>query len=305
MSELSQTELNDIILKPVSKARKKAFFEGFCADREKAGTTRMLFDRSKALLRKKERPKPEEVSWSGFSLLLRKAPLVDLPNWAPYRTWDFAVAMEKNLLARFEQALREGTEGRFGDPVNRDAASVVRAFDDLAADLDGRGYTPSVLVMAGPLGSQLLVDLKPDPKLRIVVSDWEPQVKQALGTTFRIVNMYEGLPILHIPESPSPGLYVVDLARFATLTEYGEKPDFELEAIDDVRARDLLQRNPNLVPDSPTGPHSESEKARELQLKVFLKLYETYKLSVLDRNAVAGCPLTGPVLEWQPDYARA
>ena len=113
MSELSQTELNDIILKPVSKARKKAFFEGFCADREKAGTTRMLFDRSKALLRKKERPKPEEVSWSGFSLLLRKAPLVDLPNWAPYRTWDFAVAMEKNLLARFEQELREGTEGRF------------------------------------------------------------------------------------------------------------------------------------------------------------------------------------------------
>ena len=300
MSELTQAELDAIRQKPVSETRKKAFFESFCVDRQTAGTTRMLFQRSNALHQEKDRPKPEDVSWSGFNLLLQKAPFVDLPDWLPNQTWDFAVAMEKHLLARLEEALREVTEERLGGPVERKAESVLRAFDSLADQLDQKGYTPSVFVMAGPLGSQLLVDMK----LRIV-GDWEAQVKQALSTTFRIEGMYAGIPILDIRESPSPAVYAVDLARFATLTEYGEKPEFKLESIDAARAKELLKQNPNLVLGSPAGPNVETEKIRQLQLKVGLQIFETYELRILDKYAVAGCPLTGPVLEWQPDYVRA
>lgn len=91
----------------------------------------------------------------------------------------------------------------------------------------------------------------------------------------------------------------MDVGRFARLTRYGEKPEFEVEEITPQRARELLSKNPNLVSNPPAGPQTEEERLRQLQLKVGLQLFETYELAVLEREAAASCPLVGPVLEWK------
>lgn len=294
---MSQSVSDDAILRtPVSERRKQAFLQSFCADRVKPGVRQMLFDRSSAFLRESRIPSPEKVPATGFNLLVHKAPFVDLSNWGANRTWDFAVAMEKPRLARFEQALRESTYGTLGRPVVRSANSVLDCLQDMAIQLDGAGYSPSLFVTTGPWGSQRHADL-----MKITAGTWEPQVKQALSTTFRILGMYRGIPILDIPESPEPGVYAVDLKRFALLTEYGDAPEYHLEAIDESRAVDLLKGNPELI----QGSLSDAENVGELQIRVILQLFETYNLETLDESAAVGCPLVGPVLERAPERVSA
>src|SRR5207244_1810098 len=110
---------------------KTAFLESYLDDRRKTATTEMLFERVKAFEEVETRPPPEQVSWTGFSALVFKGPFVGLPNWAPLRTWPFAVEMERHLLARLEQEFRATADGQFGESVNRDAKSVLKAFDTL------------------------------------------------------------------------------------------------------------------------------------------------------------------------------
>ena len=287
------TEDEKVLQSSVSNARKSAFFGSYLADRQTTATTEMLFHRANAFRQEAARPKPEDVSWSGFNVLLRKAPFVDLLNWAPCDSWDFAVAMELHLLARFERALRQAAEGRRGDPVNRKASAVLSALDAMANQLQTKGYAPTAFVLAGPLGTQLAIDMH---MWKGIMDYSDPQVKQTLATTFRIFGMYAEVPILDIPESPSPGIYAMDVARFAKLTRYGAQPEFEIEEITPQRASDLLSKNPKLVSNPPAEPGKEEERLRQLQLRVGLRLFETYALTALDSEAVVGCPLTGPVL---------
>ncbi|GEM_PF-1367731 len=288
-SEREKSEAEFILNSQVSERRKAKFLEDFLADRKKTATTEMLFRRANAFQQQVIRPRPEDVSWSGFNVLPQKAPFVDLPNWAPYSSWEFAVAMEVHLLARLEGGLRRASEGRLGFPVNRDSVSVRAAFDALAAELQLRGHSPTVFVLAGTLGTQLAVDLQ-----KAIIGTWE-QTEQALSRTFRILGIYADIPILHIAESPSPGMYVVDLTKFASLTRYGADPEFTLEEISPQRGKDLLSENPMLVSDPPAGTGLEEERLRQLLMKVDLRLFETYELAVLDGEAVVGSPLVGPV----------
>lgn len=296
MSSLAKDELDRIYKSPISPARKSSFLERFLSDRETAGTVEMLFERVNAFQHVTRRPRPEEVPWTGFSALVFKGPFVDLPNWAPLGSWAFAVAMERRLLEGLDHALREATAERIGDPTNRDAVSVLRAFDRLGNDLTQRGHASSLLVLAGPLGTQLAVDLQ-----QTIAGAWRDDVKRALRTTFRIMGMHGGIPILDIPESPSPGVYAVDLARFARLTRYGDEPEFAIEEITPERARDLLAEDPKRASSAHGDVAQDDDPVRDLQMKVALKLFETYELTVLDKDAAAGTPLIGPVLEWEPN----
>lgn len=256
----------------------------------------MLFERVNAFRVAETRPRPEEVAWTGFNALVFKAPFADLGNWAPLGSWSFAVAMERHLLAHLERALREASVDRLGVAINRDASSVLKAFDVLKNELSQNGYTTTLFVLAGQLGTQLAVDLQ-----QAIVGAWNDAVKSALGTTFRILGTHAGVPILDIPDSPAAGIYAVDLAQFGRLTRYGELPEFGIEEITPERAQSLLEHDPNLASDdSESGKLIGNDPLRRLQLKVLLKLFETYELKIVDREAAAGSPLTGPVLEWEP-----
>ena len=99
------------------------------------------------------------------------------------------------------------------------------------------------------------------------------------------------------PSRPTSDIYAVDLARFAILTRYGERPVFGIEEFTERRAREILARQPRLILDPPPESGLEDERVRQLQLKVGLDLWETYELTVNDSNAVIGRPLVGPILE--------
>lgn len=276
-----------ILQNTVSESRKKDFFESFVADRKQTAIVEALFKQVSAFRRTNARP--NDVNSTGFNVLIFKGPFVEGSNWLPHSSWDFAVAMERDRLGRLEHALREATEGRLGTPVNREATAVLEAFNVMGSQLELRGYVPSVFVLAGRLGMQLAVDLR-----KRIVDSWDPEVKGALGTTFRILGMHRGNPILDVPDTAAPAVYAVDLARFAMLTGYGEEPECAIEEITPERATELLSKNPRLVLNPPPGFGMDEERIRQLRLRVGLQLWETCVLTVADGDAVLGCRLVGP-----------
>ncbi|MBI4212842.1 MAG: hypothetical protein HY534_00885 [Chloroflexi bacterium] len=296
MSSLSPGELDQILETPISDARIRAFRDSFLKDRETTRTIEKLFNRVHTFRLVNERPAPEEVAWTGFSAILFKAPFTDLGNWAPLNSWSFAVAMERKLLEKFDDMLHQATIDRLGVPVNRDAESVVLALQSFANELTRTGFTPSLFVLSGPLGTQLAVDLQQHP---LIVGHHRDDMKKDLGTNFRILGMFGDVPMLDIPESRAPGVYAVDIQRFGQLTRHGEEPVFDIETIGEERARSLLRKSPELGAPSDAA-RNVADAVRQLQLKVTLELFETYELEVLNKNAAVGSPLEGPILEWEP-----
>ena len=90
-------------------------------------------------------------------------------------------------------------------------------------------------------------------------------------------------------------MYVVDLASFAFLTRYGERPEFAIQEFDEGRARNLLLENPRIISEPPPESGLEEARIRQLRLKVGLRLYETYDLEVRNPAAVLGRRLVGPI----------
>jgi len=119
--------------------------------------------------------------------------------------------------------------------------------------------------------------------------------------THRFIGVHAGIPLVAIEAVRTPMLFAVDLARFATLTRYGVGPNFDpefsVEAFTDETARKVLARQPNLILDPPPESGLDEERIRQLQLRVGLELWETYKLDVKDPDAVIARPLADPVYE--------
>jgi hypothetical protein len=292
VTSLEHTVEDDLILSsPVSEQRKTAFLSDFLAQRREAQAVEMLFERAGAF-KLKQPPPPKDVESAGFRSIVFKGPFVEGSNWLTGSAWGYATAMERHLLRRLEEALREATIERIEASVERDARAIPRALSEMARELVGSGFQPSLFAFAGELGSQLYTDLTKE-----VIPDWDPRVQATLRTTYRIVGMFAGVPIMDIPVSPMPAVYAVDLASFASLTRYGEKPEFEVKEIDEERAREILARQPRLIMDPPPNSGLEEERIRQLQLRVSLDLWETYELTVKDPRAVVGRPLVGPILD--------
>lgn len=280
------TEEEEYILRNrASESRVQEFLESFMADRQRTATTEELFERVGAF---QQKPENRDALATGFNVLVRKGPFVEGSNWLAYPTWDFAVALEEHLIARLEADLRAAVHSRTGTPVTRDAGLVIYAVNEMASDLKRKGYDPTVIVLTGPLGFRLQVDL-----LRVVTPRWA--LSGELSATFRILGVHEQMPIMDIAESPDPSVYVVDLARFAGLARYADRPEFAIEELDDAQAQELLDRNPDLVTTPPPLPDTPAERLRQLSLKVGLRLYERYELMVRDPQALLGRPLVGEV----------
>lgn len=279
-----------VLANHVSDERRSAFLKSFVSDRRTTAVTEFLFGRANSLLPGDRASGSDHAT--GFNTLYFKGPFVEGSNWMPANTWDFAVSLELHLLGRLEVALQDAAAGRLGQDVYRSADAVLTAIDAMVSECVSLGYYPSLIVLSGELGLQLYVDLE-----KQIVGSWHDQFKREFATEFRLVGSYRGLPILDIPQSDVPSVYVVDLGAFGRLIKHSDAPDFALEEFDEERAKQLLCENPALISNPAPDSGLDADRVKQLQLRVGLRLYETYEIQVDDPNSVIARPLVGPVVD--------
>lgn len=267
-----------IIDTEISAERKGRFLAQYREDRNKAATLRSLFEGADAFRRVSQRDPKHSF---GFATLLRKGPFVEGSNWGEYRTWDFAVACEEYLLSLFEDILLSAPT--FGEipPRAADLACQCRVLIDEAGKVH---FTPSAIVICGQLEGNEAVEMQ-------MRHGFTPRydVPNGIRTPW-ILGYFAGKPVVYFREAKKPRLYVVDLAQFAELVQYDDV-EFELEEIDDPRARELLRQYPQRVKVPEGRPDTEAEKIRQLKLHVALRLSEMYCLQSKDVNAAIGSDL--------------
>lgn len=260
----------------ISKARADAFLERFLEDRRKTAATEILFKRAEALRRVDGW---NDAFAAGFNVLLHKGPFVEGSHWAPYRTWQFAVAMERHLLGRLERLLKESAQPWPHD-VGLNWPAILRKVDELITELGNRGYTPTAIVVSAQLEPDLIIDFI---KHEHVVAHWElPSDLQAPW----IEGTYKGIMILNIRETPAAhSLFAADVGAFAMLTKYSPEAQCSIDEIDEGRAKEFLERNPAAVVVPEGRPDTLDERLRLLQLRVWLRLFESYGIELRDPSA--------------------
>jgi len=268
-----------IITHPLSHDRVDAFYEEFLKDREQTASGEKVFRRADAFAVSDDWK--DEVA-AGFNVLLHRGPFVDGASWAPYRTWQFAVAGEQHLLNRLDTLLRNNAV--FSDAeVRLNWKDIFVAVDNLRARLN----SPSLVVVTGRLPTELMVDLH-----NHVVPEWE--LDQDLRALW-IEGAYDGIPILNIRDDDAPyALFVVDLREFATLTRYSPRAKLTVQAIDHVRAREVLAKRPDAVKVPDGRPDNETERILHLLLHVQVLMYESYEIKPGNSAAALGARLTPP-----------
>jgi len=293
--ELSDEEIR---AQPVSELRVGRLFDNYLRERKLTRTTEMLFDRVDAL-EKKTPPIPERVGDFGFKATVFKRSFIDGVNSLIVSAQGWAEGQEDFLLKYFGESLRDAAEGRLGHEVDGEARAILSALEEVAEELREQGLGASAFAITGSIGNRLYEEVQ--KKLQ---NPWDWYRK--LGTTdgratYRFIGAYAGTPVVGIEAVRTPTLFAVDLAQFGTLTRYGEGPNFDPEfrvtAFSDEEARKVLIRQPNLILDPPPVPGNEIERIRQLQLRVGLELWETYKLDVKDPGAVIARPLAAPLYE--------
>jgi hypothetical protein len=303
----SYTSQDTLILEgDISKRRKRQLLDEYLLERQRAQVVERLFDRVGAYIEKRL-PAPETVKPFGFSAIVFKGPFVEGANWTHVNARHLARVQEDHLLRQLELTLRSAAIQRQEDAIFPSMRSIVAALDGMMHDLRWRGYEPSLLVLAGQIDQDVYDDLG-----NAVYSsgNWchglglPHQAAQHLAD--HLIGVHAEMPFLGIDESPTPMLYAVDLARFATLIRYGEPPEFgpkfDVREITADDARAILARQPKLILDPPPESGMEAERIREMQLRARLELWETYEIKVKDPNAVVARPLAEPRYDdWDGD----
>ena len=263
MRAISDVEVLDL---PISEDRKRRFLKNYRADREKASTIEKLFERAGAFVRN---PETNKKNLLGIDALIRKVPFCDLPNWAEYRTWEFAVATESYLLKLFKKLIGE-SEKQPSKRMNAEELSLaMSAASDAAAE---NGDHDLVLVFTGDISTDEVVDLY---QLGAMKPSWG---NDAIFDSPWILGLRDGLPILQLPEQEPPDVCAVDLAKLATLTKFGDV-EFKVTEIDEKRARDILLKK------QPDEPVTETA-IDELRRKVHLRIAESFAFTTHDSRAV-------------------
>jgi len=280
---------------PVSERRVQSLFDNYLRERQLTRTTEMLFARAGAL-ELKHLPAPEDVGDFGFKAIVSKQSFLEGVDSLIVSAQGWAIGQEDFLLKYFGENLLDAVNGYVGEQVVRDASAILRALEEMADELRGQGFVPSSYVVTGSMGQALFEELR---RATQNPWNWYRQVNHSEGrAAHRFVGVHAGIPFIAIESVRTPMLFAVDLARFGTLTRYGNgqnyDPEFEVKAFTDDEARDVLARQPNLIPEPRPERGNESERIRELQLRVGLELWETFKLDVKDPAAVLARPLVDP-----------
>jgi len=286
--EMNNSNLSEddayVLKSKISDTRKQKFLDEFIADRVRAGTIDKLFQQVRALQRRSGNGPPGGL---GYNTLVPKGPFVDDSNWVELPTWDLAIGIESALARELETALRQATRERLGEEIDAEAQAIVQAADAMAEELRNAGYTPTLYVLVGRPSINLAVALT-----YLVKPDWE--LSGPLHMAFKILGTRGDVPILEVDEGDIPALYAVDLARFARLRRFGNRPEFALNEIDAQEGAEWLAENPALVKEPPPMPGLENERLSHLLLQAHLRLYEKHELMVLDQSAAIGRPVNFP-----------
>ena len=138
------------------------------------------------------------------------------------------------------------------------------AVDAAVDELDLQGNTG--IVVAGDLGDALL-SLYSDE-----ADGYEPRWLLPEPDSSAYIGRYRGHPVVRGSQEGERRVYVVDLDTWGTMARVplGEGQDvrFEVEPISAERAQELLDENPNHIPDEP----DEDAKLRKLQVHVTVRV---------------------------------
>lgn len=286
---------------PISESRRQRLFEDYLRERRLTRTTEMLFARVDAL-EMQQLPATEPVREFGFKAIMFKHSFVEDVDWLIVSAQGWAVGQEDFLLKYFGESLRDATDRRLEVDVRRDVPAILEALEAMADELRGLGFQPSAFVVTGSLGQPLYEALQSaSPRIQNPWEWYRQRTIQADRASHRFIGVHAGIPLVAIEAVRTPMLYAVDLARFATLTRYGVgphfDPEFSVKVFTDEDARRVLARQPNLILDPPPSSGQDDERIRQLQLRVGLELWETYRLDVKDPGAVIARPLADPAYE--------
>ena len=277
---------------PVSERRVRNLFDNYLRERQLTRTTEMLFARVGAL-DFKHLPAPEDVGDFGFKAIVSKHSFLEGVNSLIVSAQGWAMGQEDFLLKYFGENLLDAVNGYVGEEVVRDASAILSALKEMAVELRGQGLEPSAFAVTGSTGQALFEELR---RATQNPWNWYRQVNHSASrATHRFIGVHEGIPFIAIESVRAPMLFAVDLARFGTLTRFGKgpnyDPEFEVNPFTDDAARDELARQPNLILEPRPERGNESERIRQLRLRVGLELWETFKLDVQDPAAVVARPL--------------
>ncbi|MCW4011781.1 MAG: hypothetical protein NWF07_02185 [Candidatus Bathyarchaeota archaeon] len=261
-----QRQQRHILESPLSDTRVQKFKDDYLKSREEIGATEKIFKYYGSF---KQQSTLNHLKNFGFNKLVHKGPFVDGSNWSDIGGWEFAVAEERYLLNKLHACLTEST-GHTGQTLpTAIAPQPDRIFGAAKQMVDLLGNSgQNLIILAAHLDIDVIVSLN---KV-LTTPRWE------LGDELRtnwILGKYEDCPVLHLGDSTSNCLYVVDIPRFAALVQYDPKVDLQVLAIDEAAAKQILENNPDLKLDIST-----------ILSKVHLFLYQSYEIQVLDQKAV-------------------
>ncbi len=248
----------------VSPDRVAAFYADYLDGRRKCAAVEALFELSNRLERKPD--EWDDQHGFGFNVVIHKGPFVEESSFAPYRAWQFALAGERYLMTRIEDALRAARPPESGQ-VLRNWRSILSASDEMRGMLGDPRH--AAIIVTGPLHEKWLLDFTRQPNTK---PDWE--VPPDLNRTW-VIGLHRGALVVHIHDSVSPSLFVIDSARLGRLVEFG-RVQYHVDEITADQAEEML-RSRNEEP-SP-------EKVSELTIRVWLRLYESWVLEILERDA--------------------
>ena len=263
-----QRRRQHVIDSPVSEARVQRFKEDYLKGRRDIGATEKIFRHCGTFQHQNER---NDSASFGFNRLIHKGPFVDDSNWADLRGWEFAVAEERRLLNDLHTHLAESarqTGQMLSDNIARHPGETLRTATRMSDLLVDRGFRGNLIVVAAHLEVETLVSLKK----ALTTPSWE--LTDDLRTNW-ILGKHAICPVLYLNDQDLNSLFVVDVARFATLAQYNPLVDLHVLPIDEATAKRILEDKPDLKLDMSV-----------LRSMVHLTLYQSYEIQIHDRHAV-------------------
>ena len=262
------------------------------------GSVERLFRECGAFLSLTEHtdPSPEK---RGFFDLVSKAFLADMPSSG--RTWyeplkgdQFGRGLVSDILARFCEALDEAPE--LSVPLNS-PEELLSAFDDAKAELGNSSELVAVLA-----GDWMAIEVALHTGKR---DGFIPAWQLPDGNRDREWGQYHGHTLLRGPRDGERRLYLVDPRSWGCFVraqcEGDQDLSIEIKPISADRAQELLDENPNHIPDE----SDQESKLRKLQTFVELAVCHRIEFRVkahsrAKRMVSAGENVASEVTEAQP-----
>ncbi len=275
-------EEREIATRPIDEGRKHEFVADLYAARIEAATIEVIFDEAGSLryVVSNSAVAPEK---RGIGPRLPfKAPFTSTPGWMPYNARDFGTPLGEDVGQRLLEKLADAPESALRAAAT-DPASLIPAIRASAAELGGN----AVVLLVGDWGD-LLIALTVER-----IAGWQDRwlLKESPPSLF-LRGTLDGKWVVQI-DSETPEICVVDPASWGCLVradagDNGEQLEVLVREIDEPRARELLQRNPDLFAEK----GNEDERILALRNRVELEIWQRVDFVVKDPTRARRIRLT-------------